>query len=175
MAVIMLDTVDPDAIPDTWNGPVAGYHNGHFAWPAAAFRAHRKHGYIKIGVHSGAPSQAEAGRALDIEMFDATPADALPFLKAREAAGHHDATLYGSLNAIPAIVRAIGHHPCRLWVAWYWGKPGFPSRELVVHELAVRGVGLAEDQHVWATQYLNDQQANLDYSVVYGRKDFSHG
>lgn len=167
---IMYDGINADAAAihaHAPTAPVACYINGIFAWsPAQEAMFGRK---VRISVEPGQPSAAKFARVLDIERHAAGPADAAPFLKARVAAGHKDGTIYASLATVPAVIADVV--PPRWWLAWYWGRPGAPSKTQVLDELhRLVGVHL-EPASVWACQYVSHSQ--WDESIVYGPEDWS--
>ena len=98
--------------------------------------------------------------------------DIVPFVDHRHAAGHHDATIYADLSTIRSLVPAVIERVPRWWVAWYWGKPGRPSRAQVHAQLAEAHPGL-DPATIWACQYQGGDAHPWDLSVVYGPEDFS--
>ncbi len=149
----MYDSVTPASIPG--GERAALYANGLFAAPAGQVRRFPRH--MKIAVFPGQPAQARLARCLDVERFDAGPADIVPFIRARQAAGHRDATIYFSRARWPQVLDALekGHvSPAgvRLWVADWTGKP---------HQ-----VTLTAGYQAWAVQYENT--ASFDLSVIWG-------
>lgn len=160
---LMYDSVDPAAVPK--RKTVAAYVNGDYAWTRweeAQFPA-----LIRISVMPGMPEAAKAARALDVERYDATTADIVPFVQARKALGHEDATIYMDLSTaaeLPADV--LGQIP-RLWLAWWWGRPGYPR----LGEVAAQVQDRIPAEKIWACQFAS--HADYDVSVIYGRQDFS--
>jgi hypothetical protein len=148
--------------------PVACYVNGLYAWsPAQEALFARK---VRISVEPGQPDAARVARVLDTERYDATPLDAAPFIRARDGAGHRDATIYCSLSTIAAVVEACGDVVVpRWWLAWYWERPGVPSLDVVRAEAA--RYGLPAGAEIWACQYAT--YPLWDTSVVFGLPDFS--
>ena len=172
------DSTNPAAIPSAFTH-VAAYPNGDFAWPETQLARFPYH--VEIGVFSGQPQQAQIARVLDVERFDATPADFPPFVLARRQLGHEDATAYSSILGdegfgIAQIVAELGAagillSSVRLWVAWWWGRPFPPTAAEVVAEVkALTGITLPPGV-LWACQWQNG--ANYDSSVLYGRDDFT--
>jgi hypothetical protein len=165
------DSVSPQLIPASEFTHVAAYADGHYTWLAAELRRFPAH--IQIAVEPGQPWQASEARVLDVERFDATPADVLPFINRRHQLGHNDATIYCSLSVVPSVIAAIGRStlPWRLWAAWWWRKDVPPSRDQVLLELfRLTGVALAPSR-LWACQWRNG--ADWDTSVLYGADDFT--
>ena len=169
------DSTEPGAINPAEFSHVAAYANGRFRWTdaqVARFPAH-----IKIGVLSGSPSQAAVARVLDIERFDAIPADFPPFAKERLALGHKDATAYCDLSTLPAVIEHVAEAMLkpgtwRLWLAWWWLRPFPPTSAEVLAEIRVLYPSLAVPTgSLWACQWQNGQ--HYDSSVLYGRNDFT--
>ena len=100
MTATAADSTRPWLIPGSIRYAIA-YANGIYAWPDD--QTDRFAGHVKIGVLSGEPGQAATCRELDVERFDAGPADAPPFIAARRALGHDDATLYVNRANLPAV------------------------------------------------------------------------
>lgn len=178
--VIMVDGINLDAAVIQARfprQPVAIPIDGEWAWTAEQeARSARK---IRYSVMAGNPRIARAARVKDVEARwrvggDAGPQDAPPFLDERQAAGHLDGTVYASLLTVPAVLRecsAAGVVIPRWWLAWYWGRPGFPTVGQVLAELKLlTGVEL-DPKTVWGCQAHNYQQ--WDFTAVYGIPDFS--
>jgi hypothetical protein len=168
MTSVMYDSTNPLVLPR--DADVAGYYNGEFAWGQAEFDLFAR--YIKISVMAGMPGAAQFARVLDVETFDATPDDVVPFLNRRIMAGYSNGTIYCNRSTLPAVLERIHaakglrlgwktHRSdkgnCRLWVADWTGEP---------HELP-------DMTGVWAVQYANDVAADRDDSEVFGPADFS--
>lgn len=157
---------------------VAVYANGMYQWPddqVARFPAH-----VRIGVEAGQPAQAEVARVLDVECFDAAPADFPPFVRARHAAGHDDATVYTSILGDPGygiepVIEELTSNGLmaaswRLWVAWWWQRPFPPTAAEVLAEIrALTNIVIAPGR-LWACQWQNGPA--FDTSVLYKRDDF---
>lgn len=155
------DSVTPQNISNT--AIVAAYFNGKFAWPVDEVNLHPSH--ILISVLPNAPEIAQFTRALDVERFDATPADVVPFIEYRHhshPAHGHDATIYvNAANRAEVEERAhaaglLAGKDYRLWVA-HWTNDPF-ARE-------------ADMTGVWAIQYRNTP--GYDVSVLTGADDFT--
>ena len=171
------DSTDPITIPSTFTH-VAAYANGRYGWSTAQIEAFPAH--VEIGIYTGHPEQAKVARVLDVERFDATPADFPPFVQERTRLGHGDATAYTSILGddgfgIDAVITALedAHvsDPWRLWIAWWWGRPFPPTASEVTAEVrALTGIVLPPGR-LWACQWQNG--TNYDTSVLYGRDDFT--
>lgn len=168
------DSINPAAISTADFDHVAAYVDGLYTWPDAELRRFPRH--IEISVFPGDAQAAAQARVLDIERFDANPADFPLFVKARLAAGHEDATAYCSIDTVPAVIgamRAAKIHPSlwRLWVAWWWGRPMPPTAGEVANEIAaLTGVVLPAGL-LWACQW--QSTTKFDQSVLYQRDDFT--
>lgn len=148
----MFDDISADGVP-TGGDLYAGYDDGH--WPDADALAARFPG-IRVVRITVFPSDNQ-GDVLDVELGDATPAQAPDWLRRRRAAGAWP-TLYVNLSnwsAAASAVAAAGLEQPPYWVAYYptvlpSGVPSIPS------DWAVKGVV--------AWQYLNTK--NYDASAV---------
>lgn len=157
MTRTMYDSVSAHAIHQVNPHPemVAGYGNGHFAWPHTSFNLfpHAKH--IRIDVFGTSP---ETYGVLDVERFDAPVDRIFGWVKERQHFGR--AVVYFSrLNdaARAEVVRAGGD----AWVADYTGHP---------HGIPAAG---KRWPHIVAVQYVNLPAENIDMSVVFD--DSWHG
>ena len=150
---IMFDSAAPHLIPDGFAGAAvcaAVYINGRYAWPQSQVARFER--VIRISVMPEAGFAAHA-RVIDVERFDATPANARGFIKERIRLGHHDATVYCSKAAVASVQKACSGLEYRLWVADWTGVPH-------------------EDPDAWAVQYKTGPN-EYDVTEVYGRLDFS--
>lgn len=171
--VVMGDSTNPAGIPTSVRY-AAAYRNGLYQWSDADIR--RFSGTVEIAVYSGQPEQAEIARVLDVERYDASPADAGPFVASRQSLGHHDATIYMSLDSISAVVDslqaddAVWHGSWRLWPAWWTLQERPPTTaQLVAAIRTVSGVTVPA-QRLWACQWQSNP--TWDRSIVYGPLDF---
>jgi hypothetical protein len=152
------------------HSPVATYINGGYAWsPAQEHMFGRK---IRISVEAGQPEAARYARCIDVERGAATAADVKPFLEVRAKYDKVNGTVYCDLSNVKPVLAACPDQDIpRFWLAYYWQRPGSPSREYVLSVLARDyGVDLPPEK-AWACQYASYPQ--WDVSVVYGRQDFS--
>lgn len=146
-----------------WQGPVQGYPNRQTKpWPPAAFRKFTR--VMRTSVQRPA-MWAEICRELDIEALAAEPADLPPFVRIREAHGHHDATAYFSVSRWPEvhgelIANGITPDRLRLRVAWWTGRPAH--------------INLGGGWLAWAHQFANVPALGIDRSMVYGPQDFDN-
>lgn len=174
--VLMMDCVADDvpALHARYPGrPVAGYVTGGpgIEWTEPQFDLWARK--VRICQQpADAPAAAEA-RVIDVERGAARAADVSRFISLREQAGHDDATVYCSLETVPAVLTAVqnAHMVPRWWLAWWWNRPGHPSAAQVLGELQqLTGVALPPAS-LWGTQFRN--HAQWDTSVIYGPDDFS--
>ncbi len=166
----MLDTIEPWRIPATYNGAVAAYHDGHYAWSPA--QEDRFDHVMRISV-TGDPAAAAVCRALDVEKFDASPAQAPGFVDARLALGRHDATIYSSRDQLAQLFRWLGPRPRRHWIATLDNHRWTPA-ELAANIDQHWGVQI-DPAMIWAIQCYHDNPAGgifWDRSLVYGAQDF---
>lgn len=170
--LIMVDGINSDveAIRERYpHNPVACYADGDFAWtPAQQGLFARK---IRISVDAGRPEEGAHARCLDVERGAARPVDVKPFIEYRKKT---DTTIYCAASSVKQITTAVGNADLipRWWIAWWWQRPGTPTREQVAATVrAETGVDLPLDR-IWACQYANFSK--WDLSVVYGKQDFAH-
>ena len=177
MTTPFADSITPSLIPPAFTH-VAAYANGRYAWPEIEIDRFPRH--VMIGVEPGNPSQAAVARCLDVERFDARPADFPPFAEERTRLGHEDPTAYTSILGpegfglaplLVAISNAQYKGPVRYWIAWWWGRPFPPTATEVLAEIkTLTNISLPASQ-LWACQWQNGQ--NYDSSVLYQRDDFT--
>lgn len=118
----MADAVNPNNIPVGVYPLVAGYINGPVSqWPAAGWARHAGHSIlVRITVFAS----TNDGHVLDVELGDATPAQAPPWVRMRRAAGA-DPTVYCSEAVWPAVRKAFDDAKVaqpHYWVAAYPGE-----------------------------------------------------
>lgn len=118
------DSVNPSAIP-TAAAVVAGYIDSvHYTWPVAAWDRFRGAVHVRIATKAS----TNDGHVLDVEMGDATPAEAPGWVVRRRAAGA-DPTIYTSASQWAAVMAAFANagvaHP-QYWIAHYDGDPRIP-------------------------------------------------
>lgn len=168
---LFADSVSPALIPGSFTH-VAGYATGRYAWAAEEIKMFERH--LLIGVLPNYPGQAQMARVLDVERYDATPADFPAFAQTREAKGFGDATVYCSLVNVAAVVKEMQPYrnvPWRLWAAWWVGADVMPTASAVLNELDDGfGVQLTPSR-LWACQFATN--ADNDTSVLYGTDDFT--
>jgi hypothetical protein len=181
--VIMMDGVAAD-VPQilSWQDrhgrhPVGAPGDGRYEWTAHQLGSFP--GHIRYSVLSSNPGIARSCRVKDIEAArrlrgDAGPEDAAPFLIERADAGHQDGTIYASLATVPAVLAACERAQVRVprwWLAWWWGRPGYPTvAEALAYLKGLTGVEL-DPATIWAIQAHSYSFA--DFSAVYGPPDFT--
>lgn len=166
----MADTVKPWMIPASWEGAVMAYRDGFYEWPWPEVARFSRACGISV---TGNPAEAARARALDVERFDATPAEAPRFCDARAELGHKDATCYCSRDVLPELIRQLGDRQPRLHIATLDDYPWSPA------ELAAQiegSLGLVIDPaRIWAIQCYRARPAAgifYDTSLVHGELDF---
>ena len=111
----MADSTRPELIPDKFalrpNG-VLVYVDGAYRWPETQVRRFPRHWRITT---TGNPLMAEHARVIDVERFDATPADVEPYQNARDRIGDRT-VVYCDRSTIPAVVQANNEWPHLLWM-----------------------------------------------------------
>ena len=126
---IFRDTVGPGQmkIDGSFEGVIA-YGDGDFAWPAAQVDR-----YVSAGKHlyryEVTGYKPHLGSILDVERYDATPAEAAVWVPQRNDI-EPDAGCYVSLDGVPELLDHIGDEPCWLVVADWTGTPHVPHLEL---------------------------------------------
>lgn len=178
---LMADTIDPKLLPDGWPHAVLAYRDGWFAWPADQIRRFDKVSGISV---TGDPAHAAMAREVDVERFDATPAEAPPFIRARNQDPRHDldGTVYASRAKLPAIAAAFGSPnvfsnaadvALRLHIATLDDVLWTP---VTLAENILRAWRIPIDPElIWAIQCFRSDPASAIYwdtSLVYGKRDF---
>lgn len=177
MTVIMVDgeAADVAAIHARYpHHPVAGYVTG--GWPVEWTEADFALFARKIRIAQSPVLSVDddtTARCLDVETGAASPSDWPLFYNSRKA--KERATCYCSLSVVPKVVAACEAAqiplPPRWWLAWYWQRPGAPTRDQVLAELHVLTEITLDPATLWACQYVN--YAQWDLSIVYGEQDFA--
>lgn len=166
----------PAILASKWGKqPAAGYNTGGWPveWTAKDYGEFARH--ISIDQQPAIdPATVRGARCRDFEPRAAGAASAGLWLEERERGDHFEqSTAYCSLEEVPAVMGAAAAGALevpRWWLAWWWNRPGHPTRDQVLAELRrLTGVELPPDR-LWACQYRSDPQWEL--SVVYGTPDF---
>lgn len=118
----MYDAVDTTAIPADAMA-VAGYVNGR--WPTFSSLAKSHPNAKRLSIAVSAEADAEC---LDIERFDAVPAQAPAWVRRQKARGVKKPVVYCSVSDAPKVlsildISGIRRSQVRLWTAHYTGKP----------------------------------------------------
>lgn len=156
MPLTMYDSVSLTEIPANAEA-VAGYVNGR--WPTFKSIPSRwpKAKHLSIAVTAEADADC-----LDIEPYDATPAQAPAWVRRQKARGVKKPVVYSSVSEMPhvlSVLKASGikRSQVRVWTAHYTGRPHRCGPE------CYRGFATVAD----ATQYTNSALGrNLDASLV---------
>ncbi len=126
---------------------VAGYVDGLYAWPAAAWERFKHAARVHISVIP--PGDHRAAGVLDVETGGASVSDAPGFIKARDRAGER-AVIYCNRSTLPAVQAACAGLNHGLWIATLDGTRKLPDMKNVV-----------------AVQYAGGPTAPYDTSIVY--------
>lgn len=130
---IMYDSVAPSAIPTTAQ-LVAGYVDGAWAWPAAAWARFPNSIHVPIAVFTS----TDAGIVGDCEQGDMTPQTAVQWVQMRRRAGV-DPTIYcseGNWASVIAAFDTAGVTRPHWWVAAYPGGGAVIPAGAVAHQYA---------------------------------------
>jgi hypothetical protein len=148
----MYDGITPGGLPAD-AAAVAGYVNGKYAWRPAAWTRFPRAAKVRIDVKGNAPTLASV---IDVERYDATPADAPRFITVRDAFRPGTATVYCNRVTLPAVLAATaaGQLAFWLWLAEWSTTSAAP----LALDLPAR-VTLAACQHAHLTAW--------DESAVY--------
>lgn len=162
----MADSVEPSLIPRLYaaepNG-VAAYYDGKYAWNPV-LRGFPQHWRICV---TGNPNLAPHARVLDVERFDATPADVKAYQAVRAAMGENT-VVYCSRSTVPDIVSANSNWRSLLW--WIatledrWYTPTDIVREIdsdydiqlsvtSIHAIQWAGRGSYDESSIWGNPH----------------------
>jgi hypothetical protein len=114
------DSITSADIPTGRYALVAGYLDGAFAWSEQDWLRHTSQGAIAVGIVINPANNA--GEVLDVETGDATPRQAVDWVRMRRAAGFSDLTVYCAESALPYVQQqfsAAGAAQPNYWVAGY--------------------------------------------------------
>lgn len=114
---IMADSTRPQSIPDKFkmgNNGVAAYINGSYAWSHSEEDEFPRRIHISV---TGDPRMAEHARCIDVERFDATPADVPGFIEARNLTQHPDTLVYCDLSTVKPVLDAAPREDYHFWIA----------------------------------------------------------
>lgn len=127
---VMYDAVSPSAIPANAK-MVAGYlAPNRYAWSAQDWARFPNAVRVEIAVFAS----TNAGHVLDVEIGDATPAQAPGWVLKRRAAGV-DPTIYCNLSTWPAVqaaFKAAGVREPHYWIAHYGAGANIPAGAVAV-------------------------------------------
>lgn len=160
----MADSTRPNLIPDKFalrpNG-VLIYVDGSYKWDARQIRRFPRHWNITT---TGDVSHARTARCIDVERFDASPADVPEYAAAR--AKFNDRTVvYCDRSTVPAVVSSDPTSFELLWfIATLDGRNWNPAT-LAADIAANEGVQL-DPRKIRAIQYLPGE--SFDTSLLFG-------
>ncbi len=116
---------------------VAGYVDGRYRWSDADWALFPEAVKVRIAVFA----DTDDGQVLDVERFDATPAQAVAWVQRRLDRGWLP-TIYCSASSWPSVRAAFflqGVHEPSYWIAAHPGEPGIPPGA-VAHQYADTGL-----------------------------------
>lgn len=148
----MVDSVVPDVLP-TNLGLIGGYINGaHSQWPGHAWSRFPHSRHVRINVLG----TLTRGNCLDVERFDATPADAPKWYDSVTWCPKTDLAVYCNRSNVGSVIQAMGNRPWHLWLATLDGS--MPTT--------------IDGKVVTAVQFLGAKQLgmNIDLSAVFDDK-----
>jgi hypothetical protein len=109
---IGFDSISPHVLPRNV-GNIGGYINGIYQWDHAAWDMFPNSRHMRINV-TGSKNR---GNTLDVEKFDATPADAPPWYDSITWCPKNQLTVYVNQANALAVISAMGRRQYFLWLA----------------------------------------------------------
>lgn len=120
------DSVDPDTIPQAFtikpNGVIA-YVDGKYAWTPGQLARFPRYEAISV---TGDPAAMRVARWVDVERFDATPAEVPGCWDARRSFGYSDFGAYCDRSTAGEILDATEGREPLWWIATLDGLPWNP-------------------------------------------------
>jgi hypothetical protein len=129
---LMFDSTNPFDIPAQAD-MVAGYVDGAFAWPAGGWERFAHVPCVRIATSS----LTNDGHVLDVEAGDATPEQAVQWVRMRRASGAHP-TIYCAFDSWSTVARAFtaaGEPEPEWWIA-DWDNVKAIATGAVAHQFA---------------------------------------
>jgi hypothetical protein len=126
---------------------VAGYLNGPYAWSAADWARFPHALHVGISVRGNFYD----GHVLDVEVGDATPAEAVPWVGRRRSAGA-DPTVYCNASTWPSVRAAFqqaGVAEPHYWIAKYDRDPTLPAGAVAKQHTNTAGWDLSSVADFW--------------------------
>lgn len=114
---IMADSTRPQSIPDKFrmgNNGAAAYIDGSYAWSESEQDEFPR--LIRISTNGDA-RMAEFARCIDVERFDATPADVPGFIEVRNQHSHPNTLVYCDLSTVQPVLVAAPREDYHFWIA----------------------------------------------------------
>jgi hypothetical protein len=160
----MADSTRPELIPDKYalrpNG-VLVYVDGDYKWPTTQVHRFPRHWGITT---TGAPDSAPHARVIDVERFDATPADVQEYAGARMV--HNDRTIvYCSRSTIPLVVSETKAWHRLLWFISTLDGMDWTPEQMVDNVWRLYDVAI-EPKMIVAIQNIEGEQ--YDSSLIFG-------
>lgn len=120
------DSTEPDTIPTAFtlrpNGAIA-YVDGRYAWTPEQLARFPRYEAISV---TGDPAAMRVARWVDVERFDATPAEVPACWDARRAYDFTDFGVYADRSTVPDILDATHGAEPLWWIATLDGQPWTP-------------------------------------------------
>lgn len=164
----MYDSVNPSRIPRDAE-IVAGYVNGIYKWADSDWALFPNAVHVGIAVRAS----YDGGEVLDVEIGDATPAEAPGWVTMRRS---HDVdpSIYCNLSTWPTVVRAFqsaGVVEPHYWIAHYDGSPTLPVGAVAKQYQNTPGFDVSSVADFWPGIDTGDKMTltNADADVVVNR------
>jgi hypothetical protein len=119
---VMYDSIISDNIPENV-AIVAGYVDGKFMWTDDEWARHPSARQVRIAVFAS----TNDGDVLDVEQYDASPADCPAWIAMRQAGGVTVPTIYCALSVMCAVQAACAGLVYDLWIADWTGAQHMPD------------------------------------------------
>ncbi len=165
----MADSTHPELIPDKYalrpNG-VLMYADGPYVWPATQVRRFPRRWSITV---TGSTDNPRHARCIDVERFDATPADVKPYADARNSLGELT-IVYCSRSTVPEVIDAYDNWISLLWFIATLDGAAWNPETLVEDMYAFEGIHI-NPERIRAIQ--NVEGENYDSSLIFGNPQWS--
>lgn len=122
-AMILRDSIDPNHIPLNGLSAVAGYGDGLYQWSSSGW-ARFPSSIVPLSI---VVNPANRGDILDVESYDATPADTPGWADRFHRPGRRAPTIYCNRSTIGAVRAAMGSRPFDWWAATLDGTQNVPG------------------------------------------------
>lgn len=163
--MIMRDSIDPTLIPPS-TPIVAGYGDGRYEWTSAGWALFPNAIPLVIVV-----SAVDAGDVLDVERFDATPADVPGWIDRFQRPRRRRPTIYSArgtdalgrvdYSVIRAILQAAAGRPFDWWAATLDGTADFTEAPIQPVAVQVRDVGAYDESIILDPSWVPKEDASM--------------